>query len=64
MRMIEKKIANEDAKKREKRQKTWCINYLKKKTNENESRLEKRLAKCRQMRENESVQCRKNRLTA
>ena len=61
MRMIEKKIANEDAKKREKRQKTWCI---KKKTKENESSREKRLAKRRQMRENESVQCRKNRLTA
>ena len=59
-----KKIANEDAKKREKRLKARDINYLKKKTNEDESSREKRLAKRRQVRGNESLQCRKNRLTA
>ena len=59
-----KKIANEDEKKREKKLKACRLNYLKKKTNENESSREKRLAKRREVRQNESVECRKNRLEA
>ena len=59
-----KKIANEDEKKREKKLKACRLNYLKKNTNENESSREKRLAKRREVRQNESVECRKNRLEA
>ena len=40
-----KKIVNEDGKKREKRLKARCLNYLKKKTDGNESSREKKLAK-------------------
>ena len=62
--MDSKQIVNEDEKKREKRLKARRLNYLKKKTDGNESSREKKFAKRRQMRQNESVECRKIRLEA